>query len=131
MYVLSTDGVEEEDVTVIPQKIEKSSIRTVGPWHDFNLTWSSDLGINHGTVFYKLFLQIGRDQIRQVRTFFFSEALTEGSVQSIIQKQTMKTVLIYFSLSCIVSQDTFIAMCVSVKKKKTTTTICGFLQFQI
>ncbi|KAL8573555.1 hypothetical protein ACOMHN_047826 [Nucella lapillus] len=57
--------VEEEKVLVIPQKINKSNIHTVGDWSNFNLTWDTDPHVNHGTIFYKLFLQIGKEQIHK------------------------------------------------------------------
>ena len=60
------DGVEEETVLVIPSTIDKENIRTVGDWSNFNLTWDTDTQVNHGTIFYKLFLQIGKEQIHKV-----------------------------------------------------------------
>lgn len=70
----ATDSVEEGSVVVIPQNINGSMIRTEGPWSNFNLTWDTDTRVNHGTIFYKLFLQIGREQIHKV-TFFCSSLL--------------------------------------------------------
>ncbi|XP_076466208.1 proto-oncogene tyrosine-protein kinase ROS-like [Babylonia areolata] len=59
------EDVSEEEVLVIPQKINQTNIRTVGDWSNFNLTWDRDPDVNHGTVFFKLFLQIGKKQIHK------------------------------------------------------------------
>ncbi|KAK7463223.1 hypothetical protein BaRGS_00038208, partial [Batillaria attramentaria] len=59
------DGKSKESVFVIPEKLEPDSIRTVGDWSNFNLTWKVDTKVNHGTLFYKLYLKIGRQQIHK------------------------------------------------------------------
>ena len=38
--------------SVIPSTIPAESIQVVGPWHNFNITWSSSSEVNYGTVFY-------------------------------------------------------------------------------
>ncbi|XP_025097919.1 proto-oncogene tyrosine-protein kinase ROS-like isoform X4 [Pomacea canaliculata] len=58
-------GKTEESILVIPGAIKSRSIRTVGSWSNFNLTWDAASTVNYGTLFYKLFLQIGRQQIHK------------------------------------------------------------------
>ncbi|XP_059177002.1 proto-oncogene tyrosine-protein kinase ROS-like isoform X2 [Physella acuta] len=44
---------------VIPNPIRSEDIRTQGESSRFNLTWSRSTGVNHGTIFYKIFIEHG------------------------------------------------------------------------
>lgn len=41
-------------MSVIPEPIERSTIRTVGFWNSFNITWEPCHKVNFGTVFYEI-----------------------------------------------------------------------------
>lgn len=39
---------------MIPDLVDKISVRTVGSSESFNITWSAVLNVNYGAVFYEL-----------------------------------------------------------------------------
>lgn len=48
-------------VRVIPNPIRSEDIRTQGDWSNFNLTWPKSAEVTHGVVFFKVFVEVGRD----------------------------------------------------------------------
>lgn len=51
--MVSGDDTETK-LNVIPDLVDKLSIRTVGSSESFNITWSAVLNVNYGTVFYEV-----------------------------------------------------------------------------
>ncbi|XP_031333150.1 proto-oncogene tyrosine-protein kinase ROS isoform X2 [Photinus pyralis] len=43
-----------DDVSVIPEPINRNSIKVVGFWDSFNITWEPSQKVNFGTVFYEI-----------------------------------------------------------------------------
>ncbi|KAK5650142.1 hypothetical protein RI129_001171 [Pyrocoelia pectoralis] len=43
-----------DDVSVIPEPINRNSIKVIGFWNSFNITWEPCQKVNFGTVFYEI-----------------------------------------------------------------------------
>lgn len=54
-------------VMVIPERVNESSIRTIGTWSDFNITWAPVTNVNYGTVFYEVSIRHGANEMPIVR----------------------------------------------------------------
>ncbi|XP_008552558.1 proto-oncogene tyrosine-protein kinase ROS isoform X3 [Microplitis demolitor] len=47
-------GLTSDNITVIPRPVSADSIRVIGTWRNFNVTWDPVTNINYGTVFYEV-----------------------------------------------------------------------------
>ncbi|XP_074098359.1 receptor protein-tyrosine kinase sevenless isoform X3 [Cotesia typhae] len=47
-------GLTADNITVIPRAVSLNSIRVIGTWGNFNVSWDPVTNINHGTVFYEV-----------------------------------------------------------------------------
>lgn len=48
-----------EDVNVLPDAIDESSLNVIGTWDSFNITWKPVVNVNFGDIFYEI--KIGGD----------------------------------------------------------------------
>lgn len=51
---LGNFNIKEEDINVLPDVVDVSSVGVVGTWDDFNITWKPIENVNFGTVFYEI-----------------------------------------------------------------------------
>ncbi|XP_013070385.2 proto-oncogene tyrosine-protein kinase ROS-like isoform X4 [Biomphalaria glabrata] len=59
-FVIVPSGLKyKSKPRVIPNPIRSSDIQTEGNSSKFNLTWSNSSEVTHGTVFYRVFIEIG------------------------------------------------------------------------
>ncbi|KAK6171122.1 hypothetical protein SNE40_019378 [Patella caerulea] len=61
------DGLNSETTVVIPHPLAAEDISVVGHWSRFNVTWTPASEVNHGHVFYKVYIQI-RDYAHHIIT---------------------------------------------------------------
>lgn len=54
---LRSPPVGTGQVSVIPNSVNETSIRTIGTWSEFNITWAPVTNVNYGTVFYELHIR--------------------------------------------------------------------------
>lgn len=47
----------EQDINVIPEMVQKESVRAIGSSESFNITWDRIKNVNYGTVFYEVQLE--------------------------------------------------------------------------
>ncbi|KAK3578565.1 hypothetical protein CHS0354_025280 [Potamilus streckersoni] len=47
-------GLNSSTIKVIPDAIPVSSVRSIGNWKNFNITWRPSLEVNHGKVLYEV-----------------------------------------------------------------------------
>ncbi|KAI4460354.1 tyrosine-protein kinase receptor [Holotrichia oblita] len=47
-------NIKEEDINVLPDVVDVSSVRVVGTWDSFNISWRPIENVNFGTVFYEI-----------------------------------------------------------------------------
>lgn len=45
---------QTEPIIVIPEMVDRSSVRVVGPSNSFNVTWDPVNNVNYGEVFYEV-----------------------------------------------------------------------------
>ncbi|CAG5115203.1 unnamed protein product, partial [Candidula unifasciata] len=53
--------IPADKVKVIPDPIKSEDITTQGDWSNFNLTWPRSTEVTHGVVFFKVFVEVGRE----------------------------------------------------------------------
>lgn len=57
----SSAHLPADKVKVIPDPIKSEDITTQGDWSNFNLTWPRSTEVTHGMVFFKVFVEVGRE----------------------------------------------------------------------
>lgn len=50
-------------IIVVPDAVDETTLRSVGSWDSFNITWSPVTNVNFGTVFYELQIRVGQKTI--------------------------------------------------------------------
>lgn len=53
MFVDTTNKLVNS-ISVIPESIEKNTIKAIGSWDSFNIVWEPCHNVNYGTVFYEI-----------------------------------------------------------------------------
>lgn len=53
-WILGNLDVTEDDLNVLPEVVDPMSVRVVGTWDSFNISWQPITNVNFGTVFYEI-----------------------------------------------------------------------------
>lgn len=61
-----------EIINVIPEPINQASIKIIGNYDTFNITWEHILKVNYGILFYDIKVEYNNTKLLEVNTKFLS-----------------------------------------------------------